>query len=212
MSLGLAATPRTGARVRLLEAGVTVIRAKGLSATTVDDLCATAGVTKGAFFHHFDSKEAYAVAAAGHWSATTAVLFAEAPYHDHADPIDRILGYLDFRASLIAGLSAAEYSCLVGTMTQEAFDSSPTVRDACGASILGHAATLEADIADALASAGAGPELDAASLARYTQVVLQGAFVVSKAANDADVAVDSIGHLRRYLEFVFRRDPATATP
>ncbi len=91
------------------------------------------------------------MAAAGHWSATTSVLFAEAPYHDHADPIDRVLGYLDFRASLIAGLSAAEYSCLVGTMTQEAFDSSPAVRDACGASILGHAATLEADIAEALA-------------------------------------------------------------
>ena len=212
MALGPTATPGAGARVRLLDAGVAVIRAKGLSATTVDDLCATAGVTKGAFFHHFDSKEAYAVAAADHWSATTSVLFAEAPYHDLADPVDRVLGYLDFRVSLIQGLSAAEYSCLVGTMTQEAFDSSPAVRDACGASILGHAATLEADITAALASAGAGPEPDAASLARYTQVVLQGAFVVSKAADDADVALDSIGHLRRYLEFVFRRDPATATP
>ena len=83
--------------MRLLDAGVTVIRTKGLSATTVDDLCATAGVTKGAFFHHFDSKEAFAVAAADHWSATTSVLFEHAPYHDAADPIDRVLAYVDFR-------------------------------------------------------------------------------------------------------------------
>ena len=52
----------TGARVRLLDAGVDVIRARGLNATTVDELCAAAGVTKGAFFHHFDSKESFAVA------------------------------------------------------------------------------------------------------------------------------------------------------
>jgi TetR/AcrR family transcriptional repressor of nem operon len=198
-----------GAKVRLLDAGVDVIRAKGLSATTVDDLCANAGVTKGAFFHHFDTKEAFAVAAADHWSTTTATLFEHAPYHQLDDPIDRILGYVDFRASLIEGASAAEYSCLVGTMTQETFESNPAIRDACGASILGHAATLEADFAEALTSVGAAPEFDALGLARHTQVVLQGAFVVSKAADDRAVALDSVRHLRRYLEFVFQRTPAT---
>jgi hypothetical protein len=39
------------------------IRAKGLAATTVDDLCRAADVTKGAFFH-FGSKDALGIAAA----------------------------------------------------------------------------------------------------------------------------------------------------
>lgn len=52
------------ARARLLDAAVETIRTKGYSATTVDELCAAAGVTKGAFFHHFDTKEDLAVAAA----------------------------------------------------------------------------------------------------------------------------------------------------
>ena len=212
MPSGSTSVAPTGARVRLLDAGVDVIRAKGLNATTVDELCATAGVTKGAFFHHFDSKETFAVAAADHWSSTTAVLFEQAPYHDHADPVERVLGVRRLPRRLDRRVTAAEYSCLVGTMSQEAFDSSPAVRDACGASILGHAATLEADIAEALGSTGAGPELDAAGLARHTQVVLQGAFVVSKAANDPAVALDSIAHLRRYLEFVFQRTPARSRP
>ena len=199
-----------GARVRLLDAGVIVIRTKGLNATTVDDLCATAGVTKGAFFHHFDSKETFAVAAADHWSATTAAVFQDAPYHGHADPVDRVLAYVDFRASMIEGSPAPEYSCLAGTMAQEVFHSSPAVTAACGASILDHAATLEADIAEALISAKAGPEFTAAGLARHTQVVLQGAFVVSKAADDPAVALDSVAHLRRYLQFVFRApDPSS---
>ncbi len=45
------------AREKLLDAARRVIREKGYSAATVDDLCRAADVTKGAFFHHFDSKE-----------------------------------------------------------------------------------------------------------------------------------------------------------
>jgi TetR/AcrR family transcriptional regulator, transcriptional repressor for nem operon len=196
-------TARGSARIELLDAAVEVIRAKGLNATTVDELCATAGVTKGAFFHHFATKEALAVAAAGYWSETTGALFAAASYHDHPDAVDRILGYLEFRAGLIAG-APAEYTCLVGTMAQEAFKTSPDVRAACAASIFGHADTLEADFAEALAVCNPGVEVTAASLARYTQTVLQGAFVLSKAANDPEIVIDSIGHLRRYLEFLFQ--------
>ena len=50
---------------KLLDAAVHVIRSKGYSAARVEDICAEAGLTKGAFFHHFASKEACAIAAAG---------------------------------------------------------------------------------------------------------------------------------------------------
>ncbi len=199
---------RSSSRDRLLDAAVAVIRAQGLHATTVDDLCAAAGVSKGAFFHHFASKDELAIAAADHWSVTTGGLFADAPYHEADDPIDRVLGYIDFRGSLI-GEAIEQYTCLVGTMVQEAYATNPALRDACGASILGHAATLELDIAEALMAAGtevADVATEAASLARHTQVVLQGAFVVSKAANDPTVARESVRHLRRYFEFLFHRD------
>src|SRR5262245_32314759 len=89
---GVPTTTRSSSRDALLDAAIDVIRAQGLHATTVDDLCAAAGVSKGAFFHHFASKEALAVAAAEHWSTTTAQLFADAPYHHHADPAARVHG------------------------------------------------------------------------------------------------------------------------
>src|SRR5690606_26027370 len=110
-----------------------------------------------------------------HWSQTTGALFAAAPYHDHADPLDRVLGYVDFRKALLEG-EVPEFTCLVGTMVQETYETSPALREACYRSISGHAATLEADIAAALESRGLSPEWSAKSLALHTQAVLQGAF------------------------------------
>jgi TetR/AcrR family transcriptional repressor of nem operon len=200
--------PRAGrkdARSKLLDAALTVIRTKGYSATTVDELCAAAGVTKGAFFHHFRSKDDLAVAAADHWSQMTGALFAAAPYHDPADPLDRVLGYVDFRRALLKG-NVAGFTCLVGTMVQEAYETVPAIRYACDRSISGHAATLEADIQAAIDSRGLSPDWTAQSLALHMQAVLQGAFILAKAKGGAAAAADSIDHLRRYLELLFRPD------
>jgi len=190
------------ARTKLLEAALAVIRERGYSATTVDDLCKAAGVTKGAFFHHFDSKLALAVAAAAHWSETTGTFFARAPYHDHVDPLDRLLGYIDFRKALVAG-DIPEFTCLVGTMTQEVYGTHPEIRDACAESIFGHAATLEPDIAAAMAARPVAPGWTAQSLALHTQAVLQGAFILAKAGGDPQLAIASIDHLHRYVTLLF---------
>ena len=165
-------------KTKLLDAATRLVREKGFSATSVDDLCKAAGVTKGAFFHHFASKDALGVAAANHWSEMTSALFAQAPYHAPADPLDRVFAYLDFRVALISG-GVAEFTCLVGTMVQEVHETSPTIRAACLASITGHAETLVPDIAAALRAHGL-EGIDPLSLALHTQAVLQGAFILDR--------------------------------
>lgn len=197
------------ARTALLSAALRVIRTQGYAATSVDTLCRTAGVTKGAFFHHFASKEALAVAAAQHWATTTDGFFAAAPYHAHPDPLDRVLGYIDFRRAILQG-ELPDYTCLVGTMVQETYATAPAIRDACAASITGHATHVEADIAAALAVRGLRPCWTARSLALHTQAVLQGAFILAKATGDVTLAADSIAHLRRYVALLFAQDDTPA--
>jgi TetR/AcrR family transcriptional repressor of nem operon len=190
------------ARQKLIDAALTAIRTKGYAATSVDELCARAGVTKGAFFHHFASKNELAVAAADHWSRATGAMFAQAPYHKHKGALDRVLGYLDFRKALLKG-RVPEFTCLVGTMVQETYETDPDIRAACDATISAHAATLEPDIAEAMKKYGV-KGISAAGLALHTQAVLQGAFILAKAKGGAAVAADSVDHLRRYIELLFQ--------
>jgi TetR/AcrR family transcriptional repressor of nem operon len=191
------------ARTQLLEAAFRLIRENGYAATSVDALCAAAGVTKGAFFHHFRSKDDLAVAAAHHWSDVTGAFFAAQAYHAQSDPLERVLGYLRFRRAILTG-TVPEFTCLVGTMVQEAYEASPAIRDACAASICGHAANLVADIAAAMAARGlTACGWSAESLALHTQAVLQGAFILAKATGGARVAIESVDHLIRYVTLLF---------
>jgi TetR/AcrR family transcriptional regulator, transcriptional repressor for nem operon len=192
------------ARTRLLDAAMQVIRTRGYSATTVDDICRAAGLTKGAFFHHFKSKEELAVAAAAHFSQMAERLFGAAPYHEAADPLDRLLGYIDFRAAIIAG-PIPEFTCLLGTMVQEAYDTHPAIRRACDTYIGVHAAGVAQDIEAAKARYARAATWSAESLALYTQAVLQGAFILAKADGGPEVARACVAHLRHYIELLFLR-------
>lgn len=195
---------KPNAKAKLLDAALAVIRATGYSATTVDELCTAAGVTKGAFFHHFKSKDDLGVAAADHWSETTSAQFAKAPFHTLTDPLERVIGYLEFRKKLLQG-ALSEFTCLVGTMVQETYDTSPAIREACNRSISEHAARLQSDIEQAITARGISPDWSAQSLALHTQAVLQGAFVLAKARSGPEIAAESIDHLIRYVNLLFNR-------
>jgi TetR/AcrR family transcriptional repressor of nem operon len=192
-----------GARIKLLAAAISTIREKGYAATSVDEICGSAGVTKGAFFHHFPSKDSLAVAAADHWSELSHARFAAAPYRRFDDPLDRVLGYLDYRKAMLRG-DVAEFTCLAGTMIQEAYGTHPDIRQACDACIGSHAAALESDIAEAMKRYHICAPWTAESLALHTQAVLQGAFILAKAKGNARVVKSSIDHLHRYVELLFR--------
>jgi len=199
-----AATTHPDSRTRLLDAAMHLVRAQGYAATTVDDICRAAGLTKGAFFHHFKSKEDLALAAAAHFSAMAEEVFGAAPYRLFADPLDRLLGYVDFRSAILAR-PIPEFTCLLGTMVQEAYDTHPAIRHACNAHIGAHAADVAKDIAAAKALYAPAATWSAESLALYTQAVLQGAFILAKAKNGSDVGRECLAHLRRYLEQLFYR-------
>lgn len=197
-------TPATApsSRMRLLEAGSTVIRAKGYTATTVDDICAEAGVTKGSFFHHFKSKEDLVLGAVAHWNQWTEAVFASAGYRKLDDPLQRVLGYVDFRTAIL-DREVAQFTCFLGTLVQETYATHPAVRAACDGGMSAHIAGLTRDLEAARRLYAPKAEWSAESVGYFIQAVLQGSFVYAKAKQSADVARQNLAHLRRYLVSLF---------
>lgn len=179
-----------------------VIRAKGYASATVDDVCQRAGVSKGSFFHHFKSKDELAVAAVEHFSAMADGLFATAPFRQAEDPLDRLLGYVDFRAEILEG-ELPEFTCLLGTLVQETYDTHPDIRRACAQGMSDHIHDLTRDIELARQRYAPDATWSAESVGYFIQSVLQGAFIFAKARQSPQVARESLAHLRRYLALLF---------
>jgi len=198
-------------KTKLLDAALHVIREKGYAATTVDDICRAAGVTKGSFFHHFKSKDELALSAAAHWGTTTEGFFASAPYRRAEDPLERLLGYIDFRAEILRG-DLPDYTCLLGTLVQETYATHPHIRSACETALAAHVATLAEDIEAAKRLYAPEASWSADSLGYYIQAVLQGAFIFAKARQGPEVIRECLVHLRRYLEMLFGPAAALRSP
>ncbi|HEY6064950.1 MAG TPA: TetR family transcriptional regulator C-terminal domain-containing protein, partial [Thermoanaerobaculia bacterium] len=123
-----------------------------------------------------------------------------------ADPLERLLAYVDFRRAILQG-GLPDFTCLLGTMVQEVYDTHPAIRTACERHISAHAAAVARDVADARATYAPDASWNPESLALFTQAVIQGAFVLAKAKHGPEVAAECLRHLRRYLETQFDRNP-----
>ena len=193
-----AAAQASGAK--LLDAAVHVIRSKGYSAARVEDICAEAGLTKGAFFHHFASKEACAIAAAAHFAANADALFDAAPYsalcptRETACSAMSISARRSFRASCRSSPASSARWCRRPTTPIPPSAPPATATSASTPTRLG------ADIAEAKARYAPDAAWTPESAALFSQAVLQGAFILAKAKHGPEVAADCLDHLKRYFE------------
>src|ERR1700685_4637564 len=107
----------TATKRKLVEATVDLMLRQGFAGTTVDQICEEAGVTKGSFFHHFDSKEAIGEAALNAWGDFGTSIYSPSWSDPNLDPLEQLYKHLDIMAEIALRPGDAT-SCVVGMMSQ----------------------------------------------------------------------------------------------
>jgi TetR/AcrR family transcriptional regulator, transcriptional repressor for nem operon len=190
------------AKTRLLDAGQALMLSRGFGATSVDEICAQAGVTKGSFFHHFASKDAFGEAVLGHYWTGTQRMLAGARLDEVDDPIERVEKYLDLFAG-IARSPDVEKSCLFGNFAQEIAPTNGELRAACADGFGRWADQIAADLDEAKRRFPPQTDFDSVSLAEHFIVVYEGSLVLTKAKGDARVLEANVEHFREYVRTLF---------
>ena len=191
-----AAAPNAPLRDGILEAGTRLFRRQGFVATTVDEICAEAGATKGAFFHHFASKEALAEACLARWNEQTAAMITGKPMTNLDDPAQRAVAFMDFIIEMFSEPGTLK-SCLAGTTVQEVSETHPRLRRAANRCFESIQRGFQSLLDDACSSRRIKRDTD--SLATLWVATIQGALVVCKASRDESVLPASLRHVRAYI-------------
>lgn len=188
---------------KLVDAGVTLMRARGFNATSVDEICSAAGVTKGGFFHYFKSKDELARTALERFREGKAQAFAEAPFRKLADPLDRIFGRLDFVKESTGGKSGLTKGCLIGVFAQELSFTNPALRRASQEAFLKTAGDFEKDLTEAKSLHAPKADFDPKKLSLFYVSIIQGGLLMAKTAESNDVVMDNIEQFRAHLQNLF---------
>ncbi len=190
---------------KLVDAGVKLMRVKGFNATSVDEICSAAGVTKGGFFHYFKSKEDLAQTAMSDFREKRISDFANAPFRKLTDPLDRVFARLDYVKSSQEGASPLTRGCLVGMFAQELASMNPEFRNACRESFQQAGKDFEKDLAEAKALYAPKAEFEPAKLALLYVSLYQGSKMIAKTLDSNEILNNNLNQFRLCLETLFGR-------
>ena len=194
-------------RERILDAAQALILDHGYGATTVDAVTARAGITKGAFFHHFAAKSDLARALVDRYARLDReTLDAQVARARRlaSDPLDRLLVLIGLYEEDFARLEDPVPGCLFASYIYEnkLFDAGTL--EVLRESTLRWREVMRGMLEEAAAAHPPRAPLDMESLADLFYAITEGSYVMSKTLADKALLARHTAHLRRYLELLFR--------
>ena len=188
---------------KLLGVAQKLMLAKGYAATSVDEICEAAKLTKGCFFHYFDSKEDLGRALLDRFCAEGERRRLEWMARQPKDPLRRVYAQIDFAGSLAKECSAQ--GCLLGTLAQELSDTQPRFRSLCDKGFTAWSEAVAKDLREAKQAYAPNAAFDPKELAEHFIAVLEGAQLLAKMRRDCRVVARSLEHYKRYVKGLFKR-------
>jgi TetR/AcrR family transcriptional repressor of nem operon len=119
---------KSDTRERLLDAGQQKMHANGYNATGIQDITTAAGVPKGSFYNHFQTKEEFAAEVVERYFAAYTRTVLRVLGDEQLTPLARLRAYFVERTQWFAKLGF-ERGCMLGNFGLEIPDHSKLLRD-----------------------------------------------------------------------------------
>jgi len=194
-------------RGKILDAAQSLILKRGYVGMTVDHVLNEVGITKGAFFHHFKSKDALARALLERYAERDERLYRETRERAEKlsdDPLQQLLLFIGLFQEMFEGLTEPYPGCLFASYVYELQQFDEDTEELIRGSFLKWRELLQEKFEAAARRYPPRIEVTAASLADAFTVVLEGAFITSKALNEPKLVSEQLRHFRNYVELLFR--------
>ena len=207
-------TPRTRdpakTREKILDASLGLILDHGFAATTVDAVVARAGITKGAFFHHFASKADLGRALVDRYALMDREHFAERMARSRklaSDPLQQLLILIALYEEDFEALEEPFPGCLFASYIYENKLFDEETIEVLRESTLMWRREMRQMLDKVVAVHPPRLEVDLESLADLFYAITEGSFIMIKTLGDKTLLARHSRHLRNYLELLF--GPAT---
>ncbi len=189
-------------RQKLLDAALRLMLRQGFSASTVDQICAEAGLTKGSFFHYFPSKEAIARAAVDAFAQMGTDLYAAAWDQPGQDPLDQIDRLLDIMTSFNER-AEDPCVCMVGMMSQELSAVNPEMRAVCARHLEDWAERVTRTLKEAKKIHTVRTEFDPEEVAWFLNSLWQGSMLIGKTRESPQMVIRNRALARAFITSLF---------
>jgi len=200
--------PRKGSatRERILELAEAAVLDKGFAATSIEELIAGVGITKGGFFYHFRDKNQLARALLVRYlereEALFDDLFARADELNE-DPLHGFLVFLKLLAETMSNLPELHPGCLVAAFCYQDQLFDHQIRELNHTAVHNWRRRFRERLELIAARYPPRVDVDFDSLADMLSALADGGIVLSRAAGDKDVLPKQVLLYRQFVRTVF---------
>jgi TetR/AcrR family transcriptional repressor of nem operon len=192
-------------RERILDSAQRLVLEQGLAATSIDDVLTAAETSKGAFFHHFPSKNALARAIVERYAEGDVAFLEEfmaRAERESDDPAEQLVIFVRCFEDAAEEMVAEQPSCLYVSyiFDKQLFDDG--TNDVIAEALLAYRSRLADKIAAAIESRPPLMPVDPGTLADHVIVSFEGAFVLTRALGDQTLMRRQLELVRRTIELV----------
>lgn len=193
-------------RERILATTEPMVLRQGFAGTSLDDILAATGLTKGAFFHHFKGKGDLARALVERYARNDYELFHDLAAKAEAqsgDPLEQTLIFLKGFEDFVENAQQPIAGCVFAAYTYESLQFDPAIHAFIAQSFRRWSALYEKKFEAVLALYKPAAPATARDLADTIMAIIEGGFILSRSYNDPLIVARMSKQFRQYLTLLF---------